>query len=282
LEGIEKIRRLYKPIQPTIKNEGAYVTYREIVPSLELQPFIYCYWQLKTTAPLTAAFQYKVVADGCIDIFFELNDPSQSFVMGFCKKYTEFPLSNSFNYVGVRFLPTMFPQIFKINAHELSNRFERLDVVIPTTSKFIESKLNDLNLDETKLILDNYFEQMIMQSTFDEDQRLYKAIDIILKNFGVVNIETDLNTGISARQLRRLFQFYVGDTAKTFSKVVQFQNILKAKPSTQSLKQNKLFYDVGYYDQAHFIHSFKNACGVSPSEYVKTPGYSLNVQNKSI
>ena len=94
---------------------------------------------------------------------------------------------------------------------------------------------------------------------------MYQAINLILKNFGVVDVEKDLNTGISSRQLRRLFTFYIGDTAKTFSKVVRFQNILRAKPSLQSLKQNKLFFDTGYYDQAHFIKDFKNFYGVTPN-----------------
>ncbi len=101
---------------------------------------------------------------------------------------------------------------------------------------------------------------------FNDDSRLYESINIILKNSGVLNTETELDTGISSRQLRRLFQFYIGDTAKVFSKVVRFQNILRAKPSTQSLRQNKLSFDAGYYDQAHFIKEFKIFYGVTPGK----------------
>jgi transcriptional regulator GlxA family with amidase domain len=107
---------------------------------------------------------------------------------------------------------------------------------------------------------------LLKTQAFDNDSRLYNAIEKILQEFGVVNIEQDLDTGISQRQLRRLFEFYIGDTAKTFAKVVRFQNILRAKPSSQSLRQNKLFFDVGYYDQAHFIKEFKNFYGVTPSK----------------
>jgi hypothetical protein len=120
------IRQLYNPIQPTVKQSAKNVTYFEFLPDLKLQPYIYCYWELKTKQTLTEPFNYKVVADGCIDIFFELNNPQENFVMGFCKKYTEFPLDNSFHYIGVRFLPTMFPQIFNVDASEISNRFENL------------------------------------------------------------------------------------------------------------------------------------------------------------
>jgi AraC-like DNA-binding protein len=207
------------------------------------------------------------VADGCIDIFFELNNPKDNFVMGFCKKFTEFPLDNSFHYIGVRFLPTIFPQLFRINASELSNRFEQLCNIVPKVSTFISDNFhNHLTTEQIRTTFDNYFINLVENSTFDNDSRLYNAIEKILQEFGVVNIEQDLDTGISQRQLRRLFEFYIGDTAKTFAKVVRFQNILRAKPSSQSLRKNKLFFDTGYYDQAHFIKEFKNFYGVTPSK----------------
>lgn len=261
------LRKLYTPIQPTASAVGKDVSYQEFFPDPKLQDFIYCYWQLKTNKVLDFQFNYKVVADGCIDIFFELNDPTQNFVMGFCKKYTEFPLRNSFNYAGIRFLPTIFPQIFKINASDLSNRFEHLSLVAPDTSKFISSYLNNsISIDRIKSIFDNYFLDLTLKTNFDWDNRLYNAISLIFKNYGVINVETELDTGISPRQLRRLFKQYIGDTPKTFSKVVQFQNILRAKPSGQSLKGNKLFYDIGYYDQSHFIKDFKNFYGITPNK----------------
>lgn len=267
MQHYTNIRQLYKPIQPTVKQSAENVTYFEFLPDLKLQPFIYCYWQLKTKQTLSEKFNYKVVADGCMDIFFELDNPKDNYVMGFCEKFTEFPLENSFNYIGIRFLPTMFPQLFNVNAKELSNKFEHLQNIIPDTSDFIKNNLNaTLNTEQIKNIFDNYLIEIISKTNFDWDIRLYDAIEIIYTKFGVIDIENDLNTGISQRQLRRLFEFYIGDTAKTFSKVVRFQNILNAKPSSQSLRQNKLFFDVGYYDQAHFIKEFKNFYGVTPSK----------------
>jgi AraC-like DNA-binding protein len=261
------IRQLYKPVQPAIKQPGNHVTYCEFLPDPKLQPFIYCYWQLKTAQILNDPFLYRVVADGCIDIFFEVNHPEENFVMGFSNRYTEFPLNNSFHYIGIRFLPTMFPQIFKIAASELTNRFERLENIIPNTAQYFSDNFTpELNKEQVKVLFDKFFIEIISKSSIDMDNRLYDAIHIILKSSGTLHVEADLDTGISPRQLRRQFEFYIGDTPKTFSKVVRFQNILRAKPSTQSLRENKLFYDVGYFDQAHFIKDFKNFYGVTPSK----------------
>lgn len=264
--SFSNIRQLYRPIQPSVKEAGTHVLYSESLPDEDLLAYIYCYWELKTSKPLIDEFQYRVIADGCIDIFFELNRPTENFVMGFCRKYTQFPLGNSFHYIGIRFLPSMFPQLFKIDAATLSNKFEHLNKVLPDVSIFIENQLHSkLEQEEINKRLDEYFKQKLYGSSIDIDKRFYDALNIILQQSGIVNLKEDLNTGISPRQLRRLFNYYVGDSAKTFSKVVRFQNIFNAKPSKQSLKQNKLFFDVGYYDQSHFIREFKNFYGVTPT-----------------
>lgn len=266
MDILTAIRTNYVPTQPTVQQSGSLVTYVEMLPDGRLQPYIYCYWQLKTSAPLQEPFTYRVVADGCIDIFFEMDQPQASFVMGFCKQYTAFELGHAFNYIGIRFLPTMFPQLFKIDASLLSNKSQNLDSVIPATARFIGERFTpELSSDTVRQLLDGYFLHHISRMTFDTDPRLYGAIATIMRKCGVLNVEKDIDSGISPRQLRRLFAYYIGDSAKTFSKVVRFQNILRAKPSTQSLRENKLFYDTGYYDQAHFIKEFKNFYGVTPS-----------------
>jgi len=266
MDMLSSIRTSYTPSQPTVRQSGGSVTYVELLPDRRLQPYIYCYWRLKTATALQEPFTYRVVADGCIDIFFELDQPRESFVMGFCKQYTEFELDQLFDYVGVRFLPTMFPQLFRIDASLLSNRSESLGAVIPDTARFIAERFTpDMPSDAIRQLLDGYFLHHVTRITFDPDSRLYGAIATIMQKSGALNVEKDIDSGISPRQLRRLFAYYIGDSAKTFSKVVRFQNILRAKPSTQSLRENKLFYDTGYYDQAHFIKEFKNFYGVTPS-----------------
>ena len=261
------LRSLFVPVQPTVKQSSNKVSYHEFLPNPDLQNYIYCYWQLSAPESQEQDFIYRVVSDGCIDIFFDLNTPQENFVMGFCKKHTEFQLENSFNYIGIRFLPTAFPRIFNVSASELSNRSQYLNAVVPETAAFIASNFHSaLQMQQIHELLDTHFIQLLKDITIKPDARLYDAIAIILKNHGVVNVEKELDTGISLRQLRRLFGFYIGTTAKTFSKVVRFQNMLCPKPSTQRSLENKLFYGAGYYDQAHFIKEFKNLYGATPGK----------------
>ena len=137
---LQQVRKSYKPIQPSVPiGQDNGVRYQEVYPNDMLQPFIYCYWQLKTNHSLSQPFIYRVVSDGCIDIFFNLLDLSESFVMGFSKKYTEFPIGTTFHYAGIRFLPGAFTLMFGIPAIDLSEKDHLLTRFLPQLATFIAS-----------------------------------------------------------------------------------------------------------------------------------------------
>jgi uncharacterized glyoxalase superfamily protein PhnB len=86
--------------------------------------------------------------------------------MGFCKKYTEFAIGDSFNYVGISFLPTMFSQLFKTSAKKLSNNFEYLLMHTPNKSA------------EISFLLPNHpSQQPLFQSAFT-GQGMYLTIEV--------------------------------------------------------------------------------------------------------
>jgi len=254
-------------MQPSVKTGNKEIIYKEIPPDKNIENLVFCFWQLKTTKALTKPFAYRVVSDGCIDIFFNHNQPINNFVMGFCRKYTEFSIGKEFDYIGIRFLPAAFPILFKINTKELSNQSKKLINVIPNFSEWIGESLNSTqSFNQIVKLLENKLDDLVQNQTFDFDTRFLNSLDLIFKNKGCLDIEKDLKTGLSSRQLRRIFNYYLGTTPKAFSNVVRFQHILKLKPSNQSLKENKNYFDVGFFDQAHFIKNFKTFYGLTPSE----------------
>lgn len=259
------VRHLYKPVQPVAGLSPELVSYSEAFPDERLQSFIYCYWELKSTEKLLTPYRYNVVTDGCIDIFFDRNDPSESRIMGLSNACIEFPLAPPFHYSGIRFLPGMLPLIFRLNASELSNQIEDLEAVLPGTSSFIKNQMNEqTDFGKARRLLDTFFLRFPGKGYFNADQRFFSALKGILQTNGNLRIETDLDTGISSRQLRRLFEYYIGDTAKMFSKIVRFQHVLRT--SALNSGDKKFFYDAGYYDQAHFIREFRNFYGETPGK----------------
>lgn len=264
---MKNIREYYKPIQPTVAANDNKISYQETQPNKEIENFVYCFWQLKTEKTLKKDYNYRVVSDGCIDIFFEHKRPTENFVMGFCRKFVQFSIGREFDYIGIRFLPSAFPHLFGIDAQALSNQSQELNKILPYFSEWINSEIKPT--DSFENITRKLNEKIIGFSKNQDihyDHRFLDSLRLIFQKNGYLNTENDLNTGLSPRQLRRIFNFYIGTTAKSFSNVVRFQYILNSKPSKQSLKENKLYFDVGFFDQAHFVKNFKTYYGVTPSE----------------
>jgi len=261
------IREYYKPIQPTVSVNDNEISYRENKPNKEIENFIYCFWQLKTRKILKNEYNYRVVSDGCIDIFFDHNKPTENFVMGFCRKFVQFPVGKEFDYIGIRFLPSAFPSLFGIDAKCLSDQSQELSKILLNFSEWINTEIKPADsFENITKTLNEKISELSKNQNINYDHRLLDSLNLIFKKNGFLDTEKDLNTGLSPRQLRRIFNFYIGTTAKSFSNVVRFQHILNAKLSKQSLKENKLYLDVGFFDQAHFIKNFKTFYGVTPSE----------------
>lgn len=258
------IRHLYSPVQPSVQKRGRDVSYREFLPDPRLQNIIYCYWQLKTERRLEKSFHYRVAADGCMDIFFECGEPSESFVAGFKDTYTGFPLERSFNYIGIRFLPAAFSQLFRINASELSGSVELLENVAPEISGFIRNTFEIPGKPKPlQPVFDEYFLNRVRNTDPKSDARLYTALEGILQARGNLRIEKDLDIYLSKRQLRRLFNNHIGGTPKSFSRIIRFQHLLKS--ATSPVPHKLSFLDAGYSDQAHFIREFRNFYGSTPT-----------------
>lgn len=266
--GLENIKDLYKPIQPGIKNKDHHgIIYHEIKPEKKLDHLIYCFWQLKTSEPLFTDYTYRVVSDGCIDIFFDHTQTSENYVMGFCRKYTEFPIGKAFDYIGIRFFPSAFSHIFQVSAQLISNKAHVLKCILPQFADLITNQIKAT--DDFELViqtLSEYITTVLKDRDHAYDTRFVQSLQKIYQKFGHLNVETELNTGLSARQLRRIYNYYLGTSPKTFCKVVRFQYILNANPSIQKLKDDKLYFNAGFFDQAHFIKDFKTFYGVTPSE----------------
>ncbi len=80
-------------------------------------------------------------------------------------------------------------------------------------------------------------------------------------------------TGYSPRQLSRLFREGAGMGAKAFAQVLRVNAAVRRLQAGES-SLTRLAQELGYYDQAHFIHDFKRVAGVTPGVYrAGLPGF---------
>jgi len=77
------------------------------------------------------------------------------------------------------------------------------------------------------------------------------------------------DVGLSQRRFIEIFRNEVGVTPKAFARVHRFQRVLGCIEHHTEVDWPAVALDAGYFDQAHFIHDFREFAGVSPSMYLK-------------
>ena len=182
--------------------------------------------------------------------------------------FSEVPLPAGARYVGIRFFPSALSGLFQLNAAEFVNTYEPLGTVHPKfAQQLVSASPPGYSLDR----LGNAWDELLygfLAKRFPavNDSRFSEALSEILRCKGTLSIERDLDTGLSPRQLRRVFKQHVGCTPKTFAQIIRFQYILSRKPTREDLRKEKWYFDLGYYDQAHFVKEFKRFYGLSPTQ----------------
>jgi AraC-like DNA-binding protein len=100
----------------------------------------------------------------------------------------------------------------------------------------------------------------------EPDKMVLAALALIHKSRGTIRIKEladQLNT--SQSPLEKRFRQAVGTSPKKFASIVRLKLAIQMKDSTSSLTE--LSYELGFYDQAHFIKEFKSFTGDTPENY---------------
>lgn len=261
-----RMQGLFQPIQPAVfEDENSPMRYREYVPSAALKPHIYCYWALWTELETTAPFTYRIVSDGCVDLFINCRHFEDLNIAGTASSASTVLLEGKVSYFGIRFLPGGFYHLFKLPMKEIANKMVSAQEVCGNRLTVFESRFYAAQgLREKIAVTEAFLLRQVSIAEKTPDPRLRHVLEKIYQKGGQYRIETDLAHGISARQLRRIFDRHIGLGPKAFARVVRFQSALRAMRNIPQDKWGELSLDFGYYDQSHFIHDFRIFSGSPP------------------
>ena len=169
---------------------------------------------------------------------------------------------------GVTFWPYALSVILKIPAYELTNRSINLSD-IQSEYKDIYDKVAHGKTDfDRKTIIEEYLKKEISDTNlkgFNLASEVYHQIQNATNPFQLSLLAK--NYQISNRQLERIFRNNIGISLREYQKISKFNRALQHFSSDLSLTE--IAYDSGYFDQAHFIRSFKTFTGYSPGKYRK-------------
>lgn len=83
-------------------------------------------------------------------------------------------------------------------------------------------------------------------------------------------------TGLSQRRFIQLFSAEAGLTPKLFCRLRRFRQALDAAGRKGCVDWAAVALDCGYYDQAHFIHDFREFSGLNPTAWLPLRGEHVN------
>jgi len=167
--------------------------------------------------------------------------------------------------ITIEFRPAGLFVLMGINQNELADQVLPLDVVNPVLSKMLaEVAEKSESISELVASLDTLFLANMHVAYRPE---LMQALHIIRNCAGNITVK-QLSDDIfySERQLNRIFKQIVGTGTKSYSRLIRINNTFRLlkKPHNSLVMVSDL---AGFHDLPHFIHDFKQVCGITPQEY---------------
>jgi AraC-like DNA-binding protein len=264
---IQLLPSLHKPataLQP--------LTYNEYMPSEPLRAFVRCYWEITSAEKLREAALYKLVPDGCVDIFLDcVTDEGLFITTGAMTDALFLPFTGKVNFFGVRFFPAAITKLFPLSVKDVSQTMIPIQLVLGKTWNELSEKLFVAKTRTARIAcMDAFLQATLIKQNKPTDSRLETALHCIYRHRGVLQMERDLTVikAVTPQHLRRIFQEHIGTSPKRFARIVRFQHVLRelqtASAAGKKNDLNTLAYSFGYFDQAHFIHDFRSFFGESP------------------
>ncbi|WP_320041520.1 helix-turn-helix transcriptional regulator [uncultured Desulfobacter sp.] len=248
-------------------NKQEYIEYH---PPSDLKQYLYCYWSYQTELQKDSVKNKAIIPDGCIDIIFDLNIPTQSqcFIVGAMTKPIK---SNKNNLFGVRLKPGMASSFQKMPINILTDQLVDISKINGRKTSIIAEKLvNATDYQKQTRIISNVLKRVFPSKPIIEEET-QTAIDIIQNSGGTINIHQVAEKVAWSRQhLSRKFIQHTGLTPKFFASVVRVRNFIQ-KYKTGSSGFAEIAQECGYYDQSHMISEFKCMTGMTPQAYLKKP-----------
>ena len=241
---------MYTPVKDGIEKTTQSVEYTEAEPPRDVAGLVHCFWELKTTAPLTSDFQLHAVPDACVDIMFNEIDMTIAGVTALRTTYEVLNLGRDFHYVGIQFLPG----VWQGNRDEIA--YEYIGTSYAGTLPLIETnhKMAGLDFAGKQQIMTELVQNLASKETVMPNPVTAE----ILAHLDDIHSVADMAkvASVSPRQLQRTLKQSTGFAPHDLLKVLRLQRSFTARPNLNA-----------YADQAHFIRSFRAITGYTPKRY---------------
>jgi AraC-like DNA-binding protein len=176
-----------------------------------------------------------------------------------------------FKFIVFQLYPFASKYLLDVNPRELNDDcFDLLQLKHVDVEAFAEQLRNNTQFKKRVEIVTELMVQLIEHYQVRQDDRIQKAIAIIIENKGQSSIsEVRDQVFVTERTFERQFTTQVGLSPKQFAKIIQFQSSMQQLSADNYDQLLDVGLDSGFADQSHFIRSFKKYTGKTPSDFIR-------------
>lgn len=249
------------------------VLYQEYPPHPALAPYLACLWTCQVF-PGARPVTHRVLPDNCMDILWQ-DVATLSRVSGMMSTVIHVPVHQPVRTIAARFKAGAAAHFFPMPLHQLADQHPLLDALWDgaTARRFTDALWSrPLSDSEAVATVERLLLQRLRRAANVARPGLAEAaIAAIERSHGSVRIETlAAQLGVSRQHLSNQFRARVGLGAKQFARVCRFRQAsarIRAAIDPHQLDWTSLALELGYYDQPHLIHEFRELSGSTPESF---------------
>ncbi len=243
------------------------------LPSERYKNIVYYYYQCHVAK--NTRYQYIVPEEGNTAIVFRCSSQRPGAFLVGTPTFTrdpEYGLSGG-DYFLVYFRTGMGYSFCPIPAVEFTDRSFPLNEIF---SGKLESIMKDISegmafattFQERIHIFEHFFE-MREPLLLEVPKQIISITNAIRSNVGSATEKRIISYCLyTDRHIQRMFRQYVGIPPKLYSNIIRHYKARMILCSRPHLNLTELAYELGYYDQSHFIKQFKRFLGFAPTQII--------------
>jgi AraC-like DNA-binding protein len=191
-----------------------------------------------------------------------------SLVSGPRTRYAVIDTAEQVSTVGVHFRPGGAYPFFGLPASELENRHVALEDLWGGFAREVRERLLAAGTVDARL---GVLERALAVRLWRPPE-FHPAVAFARGEFRRVPAARTIGDvtrriALSPRRFIEVFRAQVGVTPKRFCRVKRFQRAVQTIASGRGVEWVQVALDCGYFDQAHFIHDFREFAGLTPAAY---------------
>lgn len=249
-------------------------------PGKDLAPFVRSFWFVRG-APVRR--YERILPQAVAHLIVNLSDPYRlltrggtavgrpftgAFVSGLQREYLIIENPDTLWQCGAELTPAGVAAFTMTPLRDLTDRVQDAGPILRWSDGWRDRLRETATADDALEVLQQLL-RTVHRRDFAVDARVARAVGRLDEDPDIPIAALAHEVGLSSGGLAGLFRRGVGTTPKAYADLARFVGFLRRIPFDDVPRWGDLVAASGYYDQAHFIRSFKRYAGVTPSQYLE-------------